>query len=127
VSLALIHQPRERDGRAVDARQQVIESDRHSVASLSPRRGAQSSVTLRVVHVVAFVGVCLVVVLTPGVDMALVTKNALLHGRAAAQATAWGVNVGIVFWTVAAALGLAALVAAPATAFDAIKLAGAVY
>jgi threonine/homoserine/homoserine lactone efflux protein len=79
------------------------------------------------VHLLPFFAVSAVVIVTPGVDMALVTKNALLHGRAAAQATAIGVNVGILFWTLAAAVGLAAVIAASAPAFTAIKLAGAVY
>jgi threonine/homoserine/homoserine lactone efflux protein len=78
-------------------------------------------------HVVPFLAVAAILVITPGVDMALVTKNALLHGRAAAQATALGINVGIFFWTIAAAVGLAAVIAASATAFTAIKLAGASY
>ena len=78
-------------------------------------------------HLLPFLAVSAVVVITPGVDMALVTKNALVHGRAAAQATAVGVNLGIFFWTIAAALGLAALVAASSTAFLAIKVAGALY
>jgi threonine/homoserine/homoserine lactone efflux protein len=78
-------------------------------------------------HILPFLAVSAVVVLTPGVDMALVTKNALVHGRAAAYATAVGVNLGIFFWTIAAALGLAAVVAASSTAFLAIKLAGALY
>lgn len=78
-------------------------------------------------HLVPFLAVSAILVITPGVDMALVTKNALQHGRAAAQATALGINVGISFWTIAAAAGLAAAVAASATAFTAIKLAGAVY
>jgi threonine/homoserine/homoserine lactone efflux protein len=79
------------------------------------------------VHVLPFLAISAVVVVTPGVDMALVTKNALLHGRAAARATALGVNVGILIWTLAAALGLAAVIAASAVAFTAIKLAGALY
>ena len=78
-------------------------------------------------HLLPFLAVSAIVVITPGVDMALVTKNALLHGRAAAQATAAGVNLGIFFWTIAAALGLAAVIAASAAAFTAIKLAGALY
>jgi threonine/homoserine/homoserine lactone efflux protein len=78
-------------------------------------------------HVFPFLLVSAVVVVTPGVDMALVTKNALLHGRAAAQATAVGINLGIFVWTIAAALGLAALIAASATAFTVVKLAGAAY
>lgn len=67
------------------------------------------------------------VIITPGVDMALVTQNALLHGRGPALATAIGVNVGIMFWTIAAAVGVAALVAGSQTAFTVIKLSGAVY
>jgi threonine/homoserine/homoserine lactone efflux protein len=38
-----------------------------------------------------------------------------------------GVNVGIFIWTVAAALGLAAVIAASSAAFTAIKLLGALY
>lgn len=79
------------------------------------------------VHVFAFLAVAGVVVVTPGVDMALVTRNALRHGRRAALATAAGVNVGIALWTLAAALGLAAVVAASAAVFAVLKLAGAAY
>src|SRR6478609_1331188 len=79
------------------------------------------------VHMLPFLAVSAIVVVTPGVDMALVTKNALLHGRAAARATALGVNLGIFIWTLAAALGLAAVIAASAVAFTAIKLLGALY
>jgi len=79
------------------------------------------------VHPLPFLAVSAIVVVTPGVDMALVTKNALLHGRGAARATALGVNLGILIWTLAAALGLAALIAASAVAFTAIKLVGALY
>jgi threonine/homoserine/homoserine lactone efflux protein len=75
----------------------------------------------------AFVVVAVVIVVTPGVDMALVTKNALAHGRRAALATAAGVNIGIALWTVAAALGVAAVIATSAALFAVVKLAGAVY
>ena len=78
-------------------------------------------------HLLPFLLISAIVVLTPGVDMALVTKNALLHGRRAARATALGVNLGIFIWTLAAALGLAAVIAASAVAFTAIKLVGALY
>jgi len=79
------------------------------------------------VHVLPFLAISAIVVVTPGVDMALVTKNALLYGRSAARATALGVNLGIFLWTLAAALGLAAVIAASAVAFTAIKLVGALY
>src|SRR4029450_12758644 len=65
--------------------------------------------------------------MTPGVDMALVTRNALMYGRRAAVLTALGINVGIFIWVMAAALGLAAVGATSARVFTAIKLAGAVY
>ena len=74
-----------------------------------------------------FLAVAVVVVVTPGVDMALVTRNALVHGRQSALATALGINLGIAFWSVAAALGLAAVVATSGEAFTAVKLAGAAY
>ena len=74
-----------------------------------------------------FLAVAAIVIVTPGVDMALVTKNALFHGRRCAFATALGVNLGIAFWATAAALGLAALIAASAAAFAVIKIAGALY
>jgi threonine/homoserine/homoserine lactone efflux protein len=79
------------------------------------------------VHLLPFFVVAIVVVVTPGVDMAVVTKNALVHGRRPALATALGVNAGVAAWTVAAAFGLAAVVQASAAAFSAIKLAGALY
>ncbi len=76
--------------------------------------------------VLPFLAVAVVVVITPGVDMALVTKNALVHGRRQALATAFGINVGIAAWTVAAAVFLAAAVQASAAAFAVIKFTGAV-
>jgi RhtB (resistance to homoserine/threonine) family protein len=74
-----------------------------------------------------FLAVAAIVVITPGVDMAVVTRNALMHGRRAAVMTAFGINVGILFWVMAAVLGLAAVVSTSAPAFAAIKLAGAAY
>jgi threonine/homoserine/homoserine lactone efflux protein len=79
------------------------------------------------VRLLPFLAVAIVIIITPGVDTALVTKNALVHGRRAAVATALGVNVGIAFWTVAAAVGLAAVLAASSAAFDVLKIAGAAY
>jgi threonine/homoserine/homoserine lactone efflux protein len=79
------------------------------------------------VQLLPFLAVAVVVVITPGVDMALVTKNAFVHGRRQALATAFGINAGIAVWTVAAALGVAAAVQASAAAFAVIKCAGALY
>jgi RhtB (resistance to homoserine/threonine) family protein len=77
--------------------------------------------------VIAFVGVVALIVVVPGPDMALVMQNGLTRGRSAAVRTAVGINVGLLVWAGAAALGLAALVNASATGFTLLKLAGAAY
>jgi threonine/homoserine/homoserine lactone efflux protein len=79
------------------------------------------------VELLPFVAVSIVVILTPGVDMALVTKNALLYGRGAALATALGVNAGVAVWAFTAAVGLAAVVRRSETVFTVIKVCGAIY
>jgi RhtB (resistance to homoserine/threonine) family protein len=78
-------------------------------------------------HLLAFLGVVIVIAVVPGPDTALVTKNALLHGRRAALGTALGVNAGLVVWTVASAFGAATVVRASAVAFTVLKIAGAAY
>jgi RhtB (resistance to homoserine/threonine) family protein len=78
-------------------------------------------------RLLAFVGVAAVIVVVPGPDMALVLRNGLQGGRRAALATALGIDAGLVVWALAAALGIAALLHASATAFTLLKLAGAVY
>jgi RhtB (resistance to homoserine/threonine) family protein len=74
-----------------------------------------------------FLGISLLVIVAPGPDTVLVTKNALLHGRDAALATSLGVNTGLLIWTIAAAFGLAAVVRESAVAFTILKLVGAAY
>ncbi len=78
-------------------------------------------------RLLAFVAVSVAVVVIPGPDMALIARNVLRHGRAAGFATSVGVCTGILGWAVAAALGVSTLLATSATAFTALKLAGAAY
>ena len=78
-------------------------------------------------HLTAFLGIAAIVIVSPGPDTALVTKNALMYGRRPAIATAFGVVSGLLVWTLAAAFGVAAVVHASATAFTVMKLAGAAY
>jgi RhtB (resistance to homoserine/threonine) family protein len=78
-------------------------------------------------HFLLFLGVAAILIVVPGPDMALVTKNAVLYGRRAAIGTSLGVNAGLSVWTVASAFGVASLVRASATAFTVLKLIGAVY
>jgi threonine/homoserine/homoserine lactone efflux protein len=64
---------------------------------------------------------------TPGVDMALTVGATLRAGWRQGVAVVLGINLGCVFHTFAAAFGLAALLAASAEAFTAVKLVGAAY
>jgi threonine/homoserine/homoserine lactone efflux protein len=80
-----------------------------------------------IVNLWAFIGISLLIVIAPGPDTVLVTKNALIHGRITAFATVAGISVGLLVWTAAAALGIAALVRESAIAFTVLKLAGALY
>ena len=77
--------------------------------------------------VAAFSVVALLAAMVPGVDTALVTKNALGRGAASALLTAAGCSTGQLFWGVASAFGVAAVLAASATAYSFVKLAGACY
>jgi len=76
---------------------------------------------------IAFVGVSLLVICTPGQDTALTIRNTLLGGRGAGIATAAGVSSGQAIWTIATSAGLAVLVLASAPIFAAVRLAGAAY
>ena len=75
----------------------------------------------------AFLGVSIVVIVTPGPDTALVIRNALLGGRAGGIFTALGVSTGQAIWVLATSIGLVALLVASEPVFLAVKLAGAAY
>ncbi|MGQ3051797.1 MAG: LysE family translocator [Roseateles sp.] len=64
---------------------------------------------------------------TPGVDMAYTVASTLRGGWRQGVAAAIGIMAGCVLHTLAAAFGLAALLATSAEAFTAVKLVGAAY
>ena len=72
------------------------------------------------------VGSILVTVI-PGADMALVTRQVLVGGTGLAQRTIFGNLAGLLVHGFALAVGLSALLVASATAYTAVKLAGAAY
>jgi threonine/homoserine/homoserine lactone efflux protein len=80
-----------------------------------------------VTAVLGFLGVSALVIMTPGQDTLLTVQNTLRAGRRGGLATALGVAAGQSLWTLAAAFGLAALIAASEPAFAALRLAGAGY
>jgi threonine/homoserine/homoserine lactone efflux protein len=69
----------------------------------------------------------LVLIMLPGPDQALITRNALVGGRRGGALTVLGGMLGLIVHAGAAALGLSALLLASATAFTVLKIAGAVY
>ena len=75
----------------------------------------------------AFLGVSAIVIVTPGPDTALTIRNTLMGGRRAGIFTAIGVSSGQATWTLATAVGIAALLAASEPAFLAVKLLGSAY
>lgn len=76
---------------------------------------------------VAFVAVSAVVICRPGQDTALTIRNTLAAGRRSGIATAAGVALGQTVWTLAASVGVVAILSASEPAFRALKLTGAAY
>lgn len=70
---------------------------------------------------------CFVLFVTPGPDMSLYLARTLQGGRQAGIASMAGALTGCCLHTMAAALGLSALIAASATWFGALKIVGAIY
>ena len=75
----------------------------------------------------AFAGVCLLLAVTPGPDMAVVTRNALAHGRRGVILTTSGIALALVIWVGATAVGLSALLATSTEVLFVLKIAGACY
>jgi threonine/homoserine/homoserine lactone efflux protein len=73
-----------------------------------------------------FLGVAIVVTLTPGPATALVVRSALRGGRRSALLTTLGNSVGVLAWGVASALGVSALIASSEVAFLVLKVGGAI-
>jgi threonine/homoserine/homoserine lactone efflux protein len=76
---------------------------------------------------IPFLGVVTILTITPGPDMLLVVRNGLAAGSRGAWRTGLGCCLGIAVHATAAVLGLSAILAASATAYAAVKLAGAAY
>jgi threonine/homoserine/homoserine lactone efflux protein len=82
---------------------------------------------LSIQTIVTFFGASVLLALAPGPDNVFVLLHSAVHGRKAGMLVVLGLCSGLLFHTAAVALGLAALFAASATAFTALKLLGAAY
>lgn len=78
-------------------------------------------------HLASFLVLSAILIVVPGPDMALVARNALIGGRRAGIATSAGSAAGLCVSTVAASVGLAALLRPSEPAFLALRLIGAAY
>ena len=74
-----------------------------------------------------FVAAGLLLNLTPGPDMAYIAARGASGGFRAGIAAVFGITAGCVVHTFAAALGLSAVLATSATAFEIVKACGALY
>ena len=74
-----------------------------------------------------FFGISILLGLSPGPDNVFVLMQSATNGRKAGLLVTLGLCTGLLGHTAAVALGLAAILAASATAFTVLKLAGAAY
>jgi len=74
-----------------------------------------------------FVATGVLLNLTPGQDTLYILGSSIAAGRRMGIASALGIGTGSLVHTLMAALGLSAVLATSATAFTAVKLAGAAY
>jgi len=75
----------------------------------------------------AFALACVVISVVPGPDMMFILANGIARGRAAGVVAAAGMSTGLAGHTVAAALGLGAVLQAAPVALDAVRIVGAVF
>ncbi|HEY7002007.1 MAG TPA: LysE family translocator [Candidatus Udaeobacter sp.] len=65
--------------------------------------------------------------ITPGLDTALVLRTAAVEGRKKAMLAGIGICTGCLLWGAAASFGLSALLAVSGLAYNALRVAGAIY
>jgi threonine/homoserine/homoserine lactone efflux protein len=78
-------------------------------------------------RVLTFLGLSVLLILTPGPNQALLTARVLSGGRGSGFAAVRGLACGMAVHVVAAIVGLSALLASSAEVFGAVKLLGGVY
>ncbi|MGW9102334.1 LysE family translocator [Priestia megaterium] len=74
-----------------------------------------------------FMIVSLIIIMTPGPDFILITKNAITISRHGGRMTSYGVVTGHIIYATASVLGLTALIAKSMVLFEVIKYTGVVY
>lgn len=78
-------------------------------------------------EIALFLAASALLTIAPGPDIVYVLTRGVSQGRQAGLAAALGFATGCIFHTLAAALGVAALIRSSDLAFDAVRYAGAAY
>src|SRR5215204_27798 len=78
-------------------------------------------------RLVLFVGAALLLLVVPGPAVLYVVMQSVSHGRRAGIASVAGITTGTLVHIAAATVGLSALLASSALAFDVVKYLGAAY
>jgi threonine/homoserine/homoserine lactone efflux protein len=97
------------------------------IAFLSTKDSYNSSAMFEIHDFWIFLASGIVLNLTPGQDTFYILGRSISQGRQAGIASVLGICSGGLVHTVAAAVGLSALLAASASAFFTIKIVGAIY
>lgn len=75
----------------------------------------------------AFLVATLVIAIVPGPDMAFIVSRSVAEGKKVGIATAFGMQVGVMFHILLSAFGLSAILMTSALAFQIVKYIGAMY
>jgi threonine/homoserine/homoserine lactone efflux protein len=80
-----------------------------------------------ITSLLGFTVVAALLTVSPGPDFAVVLRTALGSGTRAALCSALGIAAGCFVWGLAGAVGLTAMLSASQLAYDALRIAGALY
>lgn len=82
---------------------------------------------IEMAQILPFAVICLGMVLTPGPNMIYLISRSLCQGPRAGLISLGGVALGFLFYMLCAAMGITALLMAVPFAYDALRIAGALY
>jgi len=82
---------------------------------------------MEIINILVFCGICVLLAFSPGPDNVYVMTIGMTKGKKAAVITTLGLASGVVFHTLAAALGVSVIFQTSEIAFDILKYIGAIY
>lgn len=78
-------------------------------------------------NIISFVAITILLIVTPGSDMALIARSTVSQGQMGALAAMLGINLASITWTILAIIGFVALVNTVPYANTVLMLIGAIY